>query len=225
MGPEDQPTREQVAAGHAFYTRRSLAIYDLAILGYFSRLAWKCPARRILQHYDAHVTANHLDIGVGTGYFLDRCHFPSPPRLVLMDPNDACLEKAGERTARYRPARHRASVLDPIRIAGPAFDSIGMTYLLHCLPGDLPSKAVVFDHLRTVATPGTMVFGATLLHDGVDRNWLARTVMDRNNAHGIFSNARDDLDGLHRVVEAQLEDPAVEVVGCVGLFAGRMGAR
>ena len=33
------PTPDEVAAGHAFYTSRSLAIYDLAILGYFSRLA------------------------------------------------------------------------------------------------------------------------------------------------------------------------------------------
>jgi hypothetical protein len=73
------PTPEEVAAGHAFYTRRSLAIYDMAILGYFSRLAWRCPARRIVEHYNLHVSANHLDVGVGTGYFLDHCTFPVPP--------------------------------------------------------------------------------------------------------------------------------------------------
>jgi hypothetical protein len=33
------PTPEEVAAGHAFYTRRSLAVYDVAILGFFSRMA------------------------------------------------------------------------------------------------------------------------------------------------------------------------------------------
>ena len=88
------PTPDEVAAGHAFYTSRSLAIYDLAILGYFSRLAWRCPAGRVLRQYDDHVTANHLDIGVGTGYFLDRRRFPSPSLLVLMDLNEACLTKA-----------------------------------------------------------------------------------------------------------------------------------
>lgn len=129
------PTPDQVAAGHAFYTRRSLAVYDLAILGYFSRLAWKCPARRILQHYDAHVTANHLDIGVGTGYFLDRCHFPSPPRLVLMDPSDACLAKAGERGARYQalaPPSQRARP-HPYRRPGARLDR-------HDLPPALPPR-------------------------------------------------------------------------------------
>ena len=47
-------TPEQIEAGHAFYTPRTLAIYDLAILGYFSRLAWRCPARRLLEQYDRH---------------------------------------------------------------------------------------------------------------------------------------------------------------------------
>lgn len=80
-------TPDQVEAGHAFYTKRALAVYDGAILGYFSRVAWKCPSGRILQHYNQHVSTNHLDVGVGTGYFLDRCRFESSsPRVALMDP-------------------------------------------------------------------------------------------------------------------------------------------
>lgn len=223
MSPSDarSPTPGEVAAGHAFYTRRSLAIYDLAILWYFSRLAWKCPAHRVLRHYDEHVSGNHLDIGVGTGYFLDRCTFPTPtPRLALMDPNDACLDAASRRTERYNPVRHRASVLEPFDFGGPGFDSVGLTYLLHCLPGDIRSKSVVFEHIRGVANPGATVFGATLLHDGVDKNWLARKVMTRNNAHGIFSNADDDLDGLRWVLAHHLDQATIEIVGCVALFAG-----
>jgi hypothetical protein len=216
-----KPTPDEIAAGHAFYTERSLAVYDLAILGYFSRLAWKCPAGRVLRHYDEHVSANHLDIGVGTGYFLDRCRFPSPPRLVLMDPNEACLTKAGARLARYQPVQHRASVLEPIHIDGPRFDSIGMTYVLHCLPGDMASKATAFEHLEDAARPGAVVFGATLLHGGVKRNRLARTVMTRNNKHRIFSNADDDLEGLSQALSQHVDHPVIEVVGCVALFAGR----
>jgi len=216
------PTPERVVAGHAFYTRRSLAVYDLAVLGYFSRLAWRCPAHRVLRHYDEHVTANHLDIGVGTGYFLDRCTYPSPsPRLVLMDPNAACLDVAERRVARYTPGRLQASVLDPIEFDGQGFDSIGMTYLLHCLPGDIRTKAVVFEHVQSVAEPGAVVFGATLLHGGVDRSWYARAVMRWNNDHGIFSNAGDDADGLRWALSQHLDDVTIELVGCVALFAGR----
>jgi Methyltransferase domain len=216
------PTPEEVAAGHAFYTKRALALYDPAILGFFSRTAWKCPSSRVLAHYDAHVSGNHLDIGVGTGYFLDRCRFPTAtPRLALMDPNEQCLENAGARVARYDPERYAVSVLEPITIDAAPFDSVGMNYLLHCLPGDIRTKgSTVLGHVKTVTNPGATVFGATLLHAGVERNWFARRVMDRNNDHGIFSNADDDLDGLRWVLDQHLNGSSVEIVGCVALFAG-----
>jgi hypothetical protein len=215
-------TSAQVDAGHAFYTRRNLALYDVAILGYFSRVAWRCPARRILAHYDAHVSRNHLDVGVGTGYFLDHCRFPvASPRLALMDLNENCLRVAGRRVARYAPEIYRVNVLEPVVVDAPRFDSVGLNYLLHCLPGTIRSKAVVFGHLKALANPGGRMFGATLLHHGVRRNWLARHVMTRNNARGIFSNARDDLDGLRWALAEHLDDVEVHVVGCVAMFSGR----
>lgn len=220
-----EPTPEQVAAGHAFYTRRSLAVYDLAILGYFSRVAWRCPASRIVDHYNRHVSGNHLDVGVGTGYFLDHCQLPPPserPRLALMDISTSCLEVASKRVARFDPEIIEANVLEPIAYDGPRFDSVGLNYVLHCLPGDIGSKAVALDHLIALANPGAWLFGATLLHDGVDRSWLARKVMDRNNSHGIFSNADDTLDGLRSALSDRLSDSSVQVVGCVGIFAGRV---
>jgi hypothetical protein len=66
-----------------------------------------------------------------------------------------------------------------------------------------------------------MVFGATLLHDGVKRNLFARKVMDQNNARGIFTNSDGDREGLEWVVSHHLTDAKVEVVGCMGLFSGR----
>jgi SAM-dependent methyltransferase len=223
-----EPTPEEVAAGHAFYTKRSLAIYDLAILGYFSRFAWRCPARRIVAHYDDHVSANHLDVGVGTGYFLDKCRFPAGaggPRLALLDLSPSCLEAASRRVARFDPEVVTANVLEPIDYDGARFDSVGLNYVLHCLPGDMRSKAVAFDNLMALANPGARLFGATLLHDGVRRNWLARQVMARNNAHGIFSNADDSLDALQAALAERLADVSVDVVGCVAIFSGRVEPR
>ena len=219
------PTPEEVAAGHAFYTRRSLAVYDAAILGYFSRLAWRCPARRIVAHYDRHVSANHLDVGVGTGYFLDHCRFPpapTGPRVALMDLSTSCLDAASKRIARFRPEIIVANVLEVVPYDGPKFDSISLNYVLHCLPGDMASKGVAFDNLMALARPGASIFGATLLHDGVHRNWFAKKVMERNNAHGIFSNEGDSLEGLRSVLADRLSDSSVEVVGCVGIFSGRV---
>jgi hypothetical protein len=223
-GIRTEPTPEQIAAGHAFYTRRSLAVYDLAILGYFSRVGWRCPAHRIVAHYDRHVSANHLDVGVGTGYFLDRCQFPpssGPARVALLDLSTSCLDVASRRVARLRPETILANVLEPIAYEGPRFDSIGLNYVLHCLPGSIRSKTVAIDHLAALANPGATLFGATLLHDGVHRNWLARQVMARNNAQGIFSNSEDSLVGLRTALSIRLSDVEVDVVGCVGIFAGR----
>ena len=198
-------------------------MYDLAILGYLPRLAWRCPAGQIVDHYNGHVSANHLDVGVGTGFFLDRCTFPAPPqraRLALMDLSTSCLDVASKRVARFDPELIEANVLEPIAYDGPRFDSIGLNYVLHCLPGEIGSKAIALDHLIALANPGARLFGATLLHDGVHRNWFARKVMDRNNAHGIFSNAEDSLVGLRSALSDRLSDSSVEVVGCVGIFAG-----
>jgi hypothetical protein len=84
-------------AGQAVYSRWTLQLYDLYVLGLSCRLAWRCPASALLPHYDAHVSSHHLDVGVGSGYFLDRCRFPVPrPAIVLLDLNEAshCLGAA-----------------------------------------------------------------------------------------------------------------------------------
>jgi len=79
----------------------------------------------------------------------------------------------------------------------------------------------VFEHVKSVANPGAAVFGATLLHAGVDSNWYARTVMKWNNGRGIFSNIDDDAEGLHGALSHHLDEVSIEIVGCVALFAGR----
>jgi hypothetical protein len=214
-----------VAAGHRVYTSRFLSVYDPVVLGWFSTTGWRCRAAVVTGHYDTHVSANHLDVGVGTGYFLDRCMFPTPiPRLALMDLNPACLAAASRRMSRFEPETHVVDVLEPI---GPqldgdveGFDSIALTYLLHCLPGDMTKKAAVFEHVLALANPGATVFGATLLSGGVPRNWYARQVMAFNNNRKIFSNASDDLDGLEAALNEHLDDTSIRIVGCVALFAG-----
>jgi hypothetical protein len=212
----------EVDAGQAIYTKRVLAVYDVAVLGVSSRFIWKCPAPLLEAHYNAHATANHLDVGVGTGYFLDRCRFPSPtPRIALMDLNPNALEFASRRIARYRPETYRRNVLAPIALDAPRFDSVAINFLLHCLPGSMASKAVALDHLTALMNPGGVLFGATLLHDGVTRGWLARRLMSLYNRRGIFSNAEDDLVGLRRALEQRFRDVSVSVLGCAALFSGR----
>ncbi len=212
---------EQVAAGQVVYTKRILGVYNLVALGVHANLFWKCPRQRIVEHYNRHVTANHLDVGVGTGYFLDHCRFPSPaPRVALMDINRNPLDFAARHLARYKPETYLRNVLEPISIDAAKFDSVGVNYLLHCLPGSIETKSVALDHLESLMNPGGVLFGATLLQGGVTRNWAAKRLMDRYNRKGIFSNKHDDVDGLKRTLGQRFRSVSVEIIGCVALFSG-----
>jgi hypothetical protein len=215
-------SQEQVEAGQAVYTKPMLRLYDWLVLKFSNRLIWRCPSKHILALYNRCVTANHLDVGVGTGYFLDHCRFPtSRPRLALMDLNANCLDETNRRLARYRPISYRANILEPIGLDVPRFDSIGLNYLLHCLPGTIRTKSVVFRHLKALLTPGGIMFGSTLLSDGVYRSGAAKRLMAFYNSKGIFTNDHDGLDGLQAALSEHLTGVRVEVIGCAALFSGR----
>ena len=209
---------DDVIAGQAVYTRTVLGVYDLAVIGVFLPLVWKCPAAAILDLYDNSVSANHLDCGVGTGFFLDRCVMPPKPRVVLVDLNPNALAKAARRLRRYEPRTYLRNVLEPLSINEARFDSIGLNFLLHCLPGTMRDKAVAFDRLATYLNPGGCVFGSTILHEGLPIGAAARWLMARFNARRIFCNESDHLDGLRSALELRFRKFDVETNGCVARF-------
>src|SRR5262245_22523218 len=98
---ENQTAKGSAEAGAAIYNKPLLAIYDLGVIGLSNTLAWRCPSHLILDFYNQHISANHLDVGVGTGYFLDKCRFPSSsPRIALLDLNPNSLEATAKRLRR-----------------------------------------------------------------------------------------------------------------------------
>ncbi len=110
-------TEDAVRRGAAVYSRPVLAIYDLFVLRFTNTFVWKCPSPHILEFYNQNVSDKHLDVGVGTGYFLDRCTFPSAaPQIALMDLNENSLQKTAKRLRRYHPRTYRRNVLEPIEI-------------------------------------------------------------------------------------------------------------
>lgn len=213
---------DPVAAGQAVYSPRVLRMYDWLVLGLSNRFIWRCPARHLKRLYAEHLTGNHLDVGVGTGYFLDRCPFPTEsPRVALMDLNAHCLQAAAARIARYEPVLLTRNILEPIPFDGAPFTSIGLNYVLHCLPGSISEKGVVFDHLRPLLAPGGVLFGSTLLSAGVHSNLVARRLMAAYNGKQIFSNTADSLDDLRSALETRFAEWSVETVGCVALFTAK----
>ena len=221
--PEDEKTR--VNAAISLYSRYVLFHYDWFILGINCRFLWGCPSGRILDLYNRHVSANHLDVGVGTGYFMDKCRFPSAaPRLALMDLSPNSLRSAAKRLERYRPEVYQRNVLEGFPKDIPRFDSVALTNLLHCLPGNMSTKAAVIEYAQGILNPGGWLFGSTILFRGVTRNALTTAVLKRTNRAGYMTNLDDDVATLQESLQENFETSTVEIVGCMALFRARKGA-
>ena len=203
------------------YSKLGLRAYDPLIMCGLLRHVWGCEPSDLVDHYREHLTSHHADVGVGTGYCLDRCGFDVPrPRLALIDLNPNCLAHTARRLARYRPVTYVRDVLRPLHdIPEAPFDSIALGGILHCLRGDLREKSRVFDHLAPLARPGTKIFGYTLVTDDVPlrmRRRLAHLLLNRLR---VVDNTRDFTADLRDELDSRFIDCHVEPIGCMALFS------
>ena len=101
------------------------------------------------------------------------------------------------------------------------FDSIGMMNLLHCVPGDLKTKAVVFEYAKEVMNPGAVIFGSTILYKGIKRNMLATLAIKYYNKNGSMANMNDSLEDLRESLYNNFSGSSVKVIDCESLFWAR----
>jgi hypothetical protein len=212
------PDAAAVARAYAVYTPLSLYFYDLLVHRLSNHFAWQCPTRCLPTLYGMNLSSNHLEAGVGTGYFLDHVTGAGFDRLALLDINRHCLDRAARRLARFNPTLVQANLLAPIASQLAPFDSIGLTYVLHCLPGSMDEKLTVLDNLRPLMNEGAVLFGATILGRGIKPNLAARRLLALYNAKGVFNNYEDDLDSLSAGLRQRFGCVDFEIQGCVALF-------
>jgi SAM-dependent methyltransferase len=205
-------------AGQREYTPLFLRIYDPLILGFFTPVVWRCPTKRLVDGYRRHVGRRHLDVGPGTGYFLDRAGIPDGSPITLVDPNRNVLDHASRRLRRLDITAVEADVLKPLPVEGP-LDSAGLNGVLHCLPGPLPRKAAAVENIAEVLTPTGVLFGASILGSSGQHTWLGRRLLAANNRRGTFDNLGDTEDGLREILEASFEQVELETVGSMAIFA------
>jgi SAM-dependent methyltransferase len=207
----------------AIYSRLMLSIYDVYVLGVSNRFAWGCPTKHILNLYQRGISDNHLDIGVGTGYFLDRVQFPSEsPSVSLMDINPTALDRTADRIKRLRPICMLADATQAVHVLEKRYDSIAINYLLHCLAGPMPEKGrqLLGQLLDFLEPSGGRLFGATILGHGVRHNSFGKNLMTIYNQKGIFDNQSDSEEQLRRIFASHFERYEIEIQGCVALFIG-----
>ncbi len=213
--------QEAAKKGQAVYSPRVLKIYDKWVLGFSNSLIWRCPTTKIRQLFTDHLSSNHLDIGVGTGYFLDKCATDPESRIGLVDMNENALKYASKRLARFNPETYKRNVTEPLLLACDNYDSVSINYLFHCLPGDIEIKGELFDEVNGYLNDDGVVFGATLLSQDIERPAAARMLMKYYNEKGIFSNEFDSLGDLMSAMSTRYRTFNVEVIGCAVLFWGK----
>jgi SAM-dependent methyltransferase len=205
-------------AGQREYTPLFLRIYDPLILGFFTPVLWRCPTARLVEGYRRHVGHRHLDVGPGTGYFLERAGLPDGSAITLLDPNLNVLDLASRRLRRLDITTVEADVLKPLPVDGP-FDSAALNGVLHCLPGPLPRKASAIANVAAVLEPAGVLFGASILGLSGRHTWLGRRILGGNNRRGTFDNLGDTEEGLGEILRASFESVELATVGSMAIFA------
>lgn len=212
IGP-DEPAH----AGQRHYTRGFLKIYDPLVLGLFTRI-WRCPTARVRAHYQQHIRRRHLDVGPGTGYFLDRVQLPDRPEVTLLDPNVHVLAHASRRLSELAPTTVEADILAPLPDLGP-FGSVALNFVLHCLPGTMADASPAIDNAASVLDADGVLFGATILGEPELHTALSRSALRANNRRGIFDNLGDTEAGLTAALTRSFQQVQVEVLGSAAIFS------
>ena len=204
--------------GQREYTPLFLKIYDPVILSFLAPVAWRCPSARLAEGYRRHLGNRHLDVGPGTGYFLERAGIPDGSSVTLLDPNAHVLDHSSVRLRHLDVTTVEADVLKPLPVNGP-FESAALNGVLHCLPGPLSRKAAAVANTAAVLAPEGVLFGATILGRSGRHTRLARRMLEVNNRRGTFDNLGDTEEGLRRILEASFEHVELETVGSMAIFS------
>ena len=208
-------------ASAKIYSKLVLSVYDLWVLKISNRFFWKCPTSEQLKYFEQFYSDNHLDIGVGTGYYLKHnSETQLGRRLALMDINRNSLTVAEKTLSHYKPEIYIQDILKPISQPIQPFSSVSISYLLHCLSGPFNKKELVFRHIKEILEPGGILFCSTIVNQG-DFNLLATRLMKTYNQKGIFGNLEDTKQNLETTLHQHFSWVQIKMVGHVALFAAK----
>jgi SAM-dependent methyltransferase len=204
-------------AGQRDYSPTLLRLYDPLVLGPIARFVWRCPTPRLLENIRLHIRDPHLDVGPGTGYFIDRSGLRDGAAVTIVDPNPNVLRHTAARLRRLRVTAVEADVLKPLPVEGP-FASGALHLVLHCLPGPLERKAAAVQNVAAKLAPDGVLFGASVLGESGNHTWLARRVLHAFNRRHAFDNLADTEESLRSILERSFDNVEIEVVGSAAIF-------
>jgi SAM-dependent methyltransferase len=203
--------------GQSDYNELLLRLYDPLVLGPIARFVWRFSTDRGVDLYRQHIRPNHLDVGPGTGYFLEHAGLPSGSKVTILDPNRNVLRHVTRRLRDLDVTAVEADVLKPLPVAGP-FDSAAMSAVLHCLPGPLERKAAAVANVARVLAPNATFFGASVLGRSARHTRLGRAFLTAFNRRGAFDNLDDTDEGIAEILRRSFRQVTIETTGGLALF-------
>lgn len=228
---DQQPLNTRVL-GAGIYTESVLShVYQRYVLGFnFPRL-WRCPIETMLPFFLENFSENHLDCGVGNGFFTGEAlaragKSASSHELTLVDLGEGSLNKTRETLLRIAPEAQIRCVRADIRAPVPEelkkaqFDTITMFNLFHCVPGSLKFHQGL-KHYGELLSPGGVLTGCTILGGRHVQGFLAHVTMYLYNWVGIFDNWSDTEEEVTDALNREFAEVETRLVGMVLLFKAR----
>lgn len=214
-------TGKKLKASQAYFNPLLLYFYDWVVFSFVAKNIWGVSVKQLLERYEQLVRKTHLEVGVGTGYLLDKLN-PVDTNIDLMDLSESCLEKTRSRLTRFKPATYIHNILEPYtnkanNLEG-RYQSLSLNFVMHCVPGDFKEKSVAFRHLKKLLADDGVLFGVSVVAQDNKANPLAKPVMWLLNAIGLFNNSNDHPGDLRSGLEVHFRYVSVKVVSASVFF-------
>ncbi len=214
-------TGKKLNTSQAYFNPLLLYFYDWVVFSFVAKYIWGVPVKLLLARYKLLVRKSHLEVGVGTGYLLDKLN-PVDINIDLMDLSEDCLKKTRRRLTRYNPSTYVHNILEPYTSSKSnlenKYQSLSLNFVMHCVPGDFKEKSLAFGHLKKLLTNDGVLFGVSVVAKGNKANWCAKPTMRLLNAIGLFNNGNDHPADLLLGLEAHFRYVSVQVVVATAFF-------
>jgi ubiquinone/menaquinone biosynthesis C-methylase UbiE len=217
------PQQLNTESGASVYSPTILKLYDFAVLGLSNRFVWQCPTKTVLlPFYKKHLGLKHLDVGVGTGFYLARVSLTRSHQVSLLDLNENSLRAAAAQVKQAKVRTFMRDVMQPSsEPVDTGYDSISLFYLLHCLPGTMDDKETAIANLKRYLSKDGVLYGATILGDEAAHNPIGRMLLKLYNDKGVFHNMADTFDDPQRMMKRQFQNVQIRRHNKVALFVAR----
>ena len=198
---------------------KNIKKYDRLVNEINCEKVWGCKKKYIIDNYNRNINSNHLEIGPGTGYFLKKQNLDvNLNKLTLIDINKNILDYSKNNLqSEYSDIDILSHNLFTSKIPTDIkFNSVGINYVLHCVPGNLQTK---LDKLiSNLGNNEYNLFGASVICDSININLLAEYEIIFLNAFGIFNNNYDTYEELNEYLNNTNLNFSLKRRGYVAIF-------